>query len=97
MTEQAAAVLVVDDEPEMRELLRDELSERGYRVAAATNGRDALKKLGEDEYAVVLTDLRMQGMQGLELLGEVKRDHPVAGSVAEAFLKCRVMVCPGSR
>jgi DNA-binding NtrC family response regulator len=81
MTEQAAAVLVVDDEPAMRELLRDELSERGYRVAAAANGRDALKKLSEDEYAVVLTDLRMQGMQGLELLGEVKRDHPGANVI----------------
>ncbi len=76
MTEQSGTVLVVDDEPEMRELLRDELSELGYRVTAAANGRDALKKLGEDEYAVVLTDLRMQGMQGLELLNEVKRDHP---------------------
>lgn len=60
----------------MRALLRDELQERGYRVTAAANGREALKKLGEEEYAVVLTDLRMQGMQGLELLGEVKRDHP---------------------
>ena len=59
MAEQVGAVLVVDDEPEMRELLRDELSELGYRVTAAANGRDALKKLGEDEYAVVLTDLRM--------------------------------------
>jgi len=76
MQERSGTILVVDDEPEMRELLRDELQERGYRVTAAANGRDALKKLGEDEYAVVLTDLRMQGMQGLELLGEVKRDHP---------------------
>jgi len=70
------AVLVVDDDQDMRALLRDELQERGYRVTAAANGREALKKLGEEEYAVVLTDLRMQGMQGLELLGEVKRDHP---------------------
>ena len=60
----------------MRALLRDELQERGYRVAAVANGREALKKLGEEEYAVVLTDLRMHGMQGLELLSEVKRDYP---------------------
>jgi DNA-binding NtrC family response regulator len=76
MAEYSGAVLVVDDEPDMRELLRDELSERGYRVAAAANGRDAARQLREGDYAVVLTDLRMQGMQGLELLNEVKRDYP---------------------
>jgi DNA-binding NtrC family response regulator len=70
------AILVVDDEADMRELLKDELAERGHRVDIAANGRDALKKLSETDYAVVLTDLRMQGLQGLELLGEIKRDHP---------------------
>jgi len=45
-------------------------------VTVAANGREALKKLGEEEYAVVLTDLRMQGMQGLELLNEVKQGYP---------------------
>ncbi|MBI5776658.1 MAG: sigma-54-dependent Fis family transcriptional regulator [Nitrospirae bacterium] len=76
MIETAGSILIVDDEPEMRALLRDELQERGYRVAAVANGREALKKLGEEEYAVVLTDLRMQGMQGLELLNEVKQGSP---------------------
>jgi DNA-binding NtrC family response regulator len=69
-------VLVVDDDQDMRTLLCDELQERGYRVIAASDGREALKKLGEEDCAVVLTDLRMRGMQGLELLNEVKRDHP---------------------
>jgi DNA-binding NtrC family response regulator len=73
MTEAAGQVLVVDDELEMRELLRDELQERGYRVTAVADGREAMRKLGEEEYDVVLTDLRMRGMQGLELLHEVKR------------------------
>ena len=76
MAEQAGAVLIVDDDPDMRDLVRDELQERGYHVTAAASGREALKQLGERGYAVVLTDLRMQGMQGLELLNEVKRDHP---------------------
>ncbi len=76
MADKSGAILVVDDEPEMRALLRDELSELGYRVVAVANGREALKKLGEEEYAVVLTDLRMQGMQGLELLNEVKQGYP---------------------
>ena len=70
------AILVVDDESDMRELVKDELAERGYRVDGAANGREALKKLADADYAAVLTDLKMQGMQGLELLGEIKRDYP---------------------
>ncbi len=76
MPEPKGTILVVDDDQDMRALLCDELSERGYRVGAASNGRDALKKLGEEDYTVLLTDLRMQGMQGLELLSEAKRDYP---------------------
>ncbi len=76
MPEPKGTILVVDDDQEMRALLCDELSELGYRVGAAARGRDALKKLGEEDFAVLLTDLRMQGMQGLELLNEAKRDHP---------------------
>ncbi len=76
MPEPKGTILVVDDDQEMRALLCDELSELGYRVGAAASGRDALKKLGEEDFAVLLTDLRMQGMQGLELLNEAKRDHP---------------------
>jgi len=76
MPVRAETILVVDDDQDMRTLLCDELQERGYRIAAASDGREALKKLGEEDCAVVLTDLRMRGMQGLELLNEVKRDYP---------------------
>jgi len=76
MAEECGPILVVDDEPDMRELLRDVLQERGCRVALAQSGREALKRLGEDEYAVVLTDLRMKEMEGIELLKEIKRSYP---------------------
>ncbi|MDE3019274.1 MAG: sigma-54-dependent Fis family transcriptional regulator [Nitrospirota bacterium] len=71
-----SAILIVDDEPDMRALLKDVLEERGHRVQVASNGREALKKLAEEEYSVVLTDLRMKEMQGIELLAEIKRTHP---------------------
>jgi two-component system response regulator HydG len=71
-----SAILIVDDEPDMRALLKDVLEERGHRVQVASNGREALKKLAEEEYSVVLTDIRMKEMQGLELLAEVKRTYP---------------------
>lgn len=70
------SVLVVDDDPDMGSLVEDIMSERGHAVTVVTNGQDALKHLGQADYEVVLTDLRMKGMQGLELLSEVKRSHP---------------------
>ncbi len=72
----SSAILIVDDEPDMRALLKDVLEERGHRVQVASNGREALKKLSEEEYSVVLTDIRMKEMQGIELLAEVKRTYP---------------------
>lgn len=72
----AGSILVVDDEPEMRALLQDVLQEAGYRVSVSDGGREALRRLSEDDYGVVLTDLRMKGMQGIELLTEIKRTAP---------------------
>ena len=69
-------VLVVDDDQDMRALLRDVLEEHGYKVTLAQNGQEALKSLREGEYPVVLTDLRMKGIQGIELLAEIKRSFP---------------------
>jgi DNA-binding NtrC family response regulator len=69
-------VLVVDDDQDMRTLLRDVLEDRGYKVTLAPNGQEALKSLREGEYPVVLTDLRMKGIQGIELLAEIKRSFP---------------------
>ncbi|MEK6618431.1 MAG: sigma-54 dependent transcriptional regulator [Nitrospirota bacterium] len=76
MLNDAGTILVVDDEPEMRALLQDVLQERGHHVTVAQSGREALKRLAEAECAVVLTDLRMKEMQGIELLGEIKRSYP---------------------
>jgi DNA-binding NtrC family response regulator len=76
MTEQWGAILVVDDDADMRELAQDMLKDRGHQVSVAGSGEEALKLLAEEDYAVVLTDLRMKGMQGLELLNQIKREYP---------------------
>lgn len=76
MTEEWGAILVVDDDADMREMLQDMLKDRGHQVTTAGSGSEALKALGEGDYWVVLTDLRMKGMQGLELLTEIRRSHP---------------------
>jgi DNA-binding NtrC family response regulator len=75
MTENWGAILVVDDDADMRELVQDMLKDRGHQVTTAGSGPEALKLLGEEDFAVVLTDLRMKGMQGLELLSEIRREN----------------------
>ena len=76
MLDIARNVLVVDDDHEMRALLRDVLEQHGYTVSLASNGQEALVNLREAEYPVVLTDLRMKGMQGIELLAQIKQSWP---------------------
>ena len=72
----ANRILVVDDDPEMTSLLSDILKDEGYVADSASSGEQALKKMGECDYPVVITDLMMKGMPGLTLLREVKRQHP---------------------
>ena len=69
-------ILIVDDEPEMCSLLSDILREEGYEAETAVSGEKALAKMGERDYAVVITDLNMKGMPGMTLLKEIKRLHP---------------------
>jgi two-component system response regulator HydG len=76
MADTMGRILVVDDDLEMRALVKDVLEEQGHCVAVAEGGRDALKQLSEGPFGVVLTDLRMQGMQGLQLLTAVKETYP---------------------
>lgn len=81
MTEEWGAILVVDDDVEMRELVHDVLDARGHRVATAGSGQEAITLLAQTDFAVVLTDLRMKGMEGTELLAEIKRLYPDIGVI----------------
>jgi DNA-binding response OmpR family regulator len=70
----------VDDEPDIRENLRDILSDLGYTVDTAGDGDGALRLVREKHYDVALLDLRMPGMDGLELYRRIKQIR--AGTVA---------------
>ena len=65
----------------MRELIFDVLKDRGHQISTAGSGQEALKLLAEQDFAVVLTDLRMKGMLGTELLVEIKRLYPDIGVI----------------
>ncbi len=75
MTEQPR-ILIVDDEQIVRESLTNWLKEESYQVEAAENGIQALKKIRQAPFQVVLLDLKMPGMDGLQVLLEVKKEFP---------------------
>ena len=71
-----AKVLVVDDEALVRESLRDWLTESGYEVFTAENGSQALELIEKERLGIVLADLVMPGMDGIELMKRAKETYP---------------------
>lgn len=71
-------ILVVDDEPSMRTTLSILLRREGYQVSQAGDGAEALEMVAQGGYDMVLTDLRMEGVDGMELLRQVKAANPQA-------------------
>ncbi|MFC1889227.1 sigma-54-dependent transcriptional regulator [Thermodesulfobacteriota bacterium] len=72
----AATVMIVDDDEDMRVLLTDLLSGEGYGVSAFDNAEKAIEALEEEETALIISDLKMGGMSGIDLLAEVKGRRP---------------------
>ncbi|MFI5376174.1 MAG: response regulator [Candidatus Rokuibacteriota bacterium] len=72
MAEHRGSILVVDDEPRMAQLLAEYLIEHGYRVVVAHSGIEALTKLDLEKPSVVLLDVRMPGMDGVEVLRRIR-------------------------
>jgi len=69
----AEKVLVVDDEQSMAQFLGIVLRKDGYQVTIVNNGRDALEKVKTDNFDVVITDIKMPGMDGIQLLQGIKK------------------------
>jgi len=69
------SVLIVDDEQVVCDVLSDELTEHGYLCATALNGNDALSKLVTQDFDVVLLDIRLPGISGIEVLREIRSNH----------------------
>ncbi len=71
-------ILIVDDEEAVRSLFSEALKLRGYEVHTAANGEEALKVLEEVKCRVMLLDLNLPGMDGIELCKEIRKNHPIA-------------------
>ncbi|MDN3557525.1 two-component system response regulator GlrR [Halomonas maura] len=74
--DQGAHILLVDDDPSLLKLLGMRLQSRGFRVTTAENGREALKRLEAARPDLVLSDMRMDEMDGLALFQEIQRRSP---------------------
>ena len=80
MSEQQKSILVVDDETYTRELLEMLLGDEGYKVKTAKDGFEAIDDIKKESYDLVVMDVRMPGLNGVETLAELRKvdtDIPV--------------------
>jgi DNA-binding response OmpR family regulator/NAD-dependent dihydropyrimidine dehydrogenase PreA subunit len=79
-------ILLVEDEVVMRESVRDWLTDVGYQVETAEDGEQALRTIAEQEFGLIILDLRLPGKDGLEVLQEARAKHPqLKGVIITAY------------
>ena len=76
MSEDKKKILVVDDEESIHLLYKEELEEEGYKVDTAIDGEEALKKFDKLKPDLVILDINMPGMDGIEVLRQMKQERP---------------------
>src|SRR5689334_10575112 len=69
-------VLIIDDDPNHAEVVAESLERVGYQCRIATSSAEGAKRVEQDEPSVILTDLRMDGMDGLDILRKAKQELP---------------------
>ncbi len=72
----APHILIVEDDEAMREFLAQAISRSGYYVEAVPDGAEALRRVEEDHFDLLLTDIRMPGLDGIELARQARRRVP---------------------
>lgn len=70
-------ILIVDDETSIRSLLNEHFSKLEYHIITAENGEDALRKLEEHKVDIIISDIIMPVMDGVELVKRVRIEHPI--------------------
>lgn len=81
-----ARILLIEDEPQVREMLLDDLTERGHKVIEAANGVDGLQMMVTGEPDLVLCDRAMPGMSGYEVLERIRGVYPQFADIPFVFL-----------
>ena len=81
MDENGRRILVTDDEEMIRDLLSETFQKKGYTVQTTANGREALQRIKEDRWDLLVTDLRLPDISGMEILSRVKKKNPELGII----------------
>ena len=74
-------ILIVDDEPIVRESIRDWLVDDGYQVVTAESAEEALELLQKQEFSILVLDIRLPGKTGIQILKEIKALKPQIKSI----------------
>lgn len=74
-------ILVVEDDDEMRALLKDFFLEEGFETDSVSNGSEAFRKLAKESFVLIITDIRMPGLTGLDILPGIKKLQPEASII----------------
>jgi len=76
MEEYKTSILILDDEPIVSKRLKPSLEKKGYEVEAFTTSKEALERIEERQFDIVVTDLKMEGVDGMQFLTRVKEKYP---------------------
>ena len=93
----AKKILVVDDEDDVRLFLQDFLSERDLQVLAAASGEEALEIVDKESPDIILLDLMMPGMDGIECLERIKKKKPATNVIMITALNDDVRVAKAKK
>ncbi|RJX29147.1 MAG: response regulator [Desulfurivibrio sp.] len=74
--QQKTSILILDDEPIVSKRLKPSLDKNGYEVETFVRSVDALSRIRERDFDIIITDLKMEGVNGMEFLTEAKRRSP---------------------
>ena len=74
-------ILIVDDEPIVCEVLYEGLQEKGYICTTAMNGPEALKKLASEDFSLMLLDIKLPGISGMDVLRETRQKHSKTATI----------------
>jgi DNA-binding response OmpR family regulator len=77
-----STILVIDDDPIMRETIRDILQVEGFKVILASNGKEGMRSLEMMDVDIILTDVLMPEKDGIEVIMDAKRKHPKVKIIA---------------
>lgn len=85
-------ILVVDDEPQIRSMLREWLTRVGFEVSEASDGKEAIETLRKELFDVVIADILMPEKDGLEVIMYLQRERPLTKCVAISAASNRVFL-----